>query len=160
MFPVLSPRAPTRRSIRGQNALEKAVAEATKDHPYLQQLQLQNQQPKELQFQIIQPKEEISGPTLVATVCAVSVPYTGMGSGHTCKMLDMQDTPPPLDPRHVIIPQVKQATSGDRKKLTSRVKNLPQAASLLAGQSSRSSQERLSQPSLGPIRMKRKRRSR
>lgn len=153
MFPILYPRVPTRRSVRGRNALENAIADATRDHPYVQQQYSQAlQQPKE---------EELRLTSDAAAHCAVNiVPFTGLGSGQTRKLLHTQDTPP-LDPRHLIIHHVSQTTSGDRKKTTSRVTNLPQAASLLAGQSSQSPQERSSQPSLGPTtRVKRKRRSR
>lgn len=148
MFPILSPGVPTRRSVRGKNALEKAIVEATKEHPFLQHQQSQTLQPNEdVQF------------TSDGSNHVVNVPVIGQGSGQTYKLLHIQNTPP-LDPQYLIMPQVNQLISEDRKNATGRVQNFSKASSILAGQSSPFPQEPLSQLSSRPIPTKRKRRRR
>lgn len=126
-FPIVPPRVPMRRSVRGRNALVKAIAEAVKDNAtHCQDYQVP-------QLKNIRSTYADSPATLNI---AVNGPLNGLGSGPKNRSIHRQEKPA-LKHQHMNIAQGNQITPGEnRKRMTSNAKSLPLTTAFLARESS------------------------
>lgn len=152
-FPIVPPRVPTRRSVRGRAALDKAIAEAMQDNAISHQ-QCEVPQPVALEGM------PADSPTTV--VVAVNGPLIGLGSGPVRRMLN-KPAKPPSEPQHLNIPHMNQVTARENKTaIGGGAKCLPASLGVLDGQQLLPPQavQSLSPHTTGPTRARRRRRIR